>query len=89
MDSLNTTDVGFVPPLHDAYQAGKASITAMHAHRVADRIQSAWIVKRLRFAKKSSKTEYVHFLWWTRFTEFRRITLNKEWVTAKSPRVDR
>jgi hypothetical protein len=50
-------------------------------HALDDRIASKRQLKQLAFVKGSPATQYIHALWWNRFTEFEQNTLKKGYET--------
>jgi hypothetical protein len=78
MEDFNSSDVEFDPPPRNPFhKAGKASVMKMLDHALEDRLASKKKVKQLTFVKGSRSTQYIHALWWNRFTGFRQNTLTK------------
>jgi hypothetical protein len=78
MGDFHSSDVEFDPaPRNPFNEAGRASIVKMLDHALEDRLASKKKAKQLGFVKGTPSTQYIHALWWNRFSEFRKNTLKK------------
>lgn len=81
MEDFFSSDIEFeAPPPNPFHKAGQASVIAMLDHALEGRIASKRQVKQLTFVKGTPDTQYIHALWWNRFTEFQQTTLKKGYV---------
>jgi len=78
---FNSSDIEFdEPPPNPFSGVGKASIDAIIAHAVEDRIESKKISKQLTFVKGRPGTQYRNMLWYQRFQSFREHSLRVRYV---------
>jgi hypothetical protein len=75
-DNFNSSDIEFEEPTPNPFAgAGKASIDAIIANAMEDRIASKQFSKQLTFSKGRPGTQYRNALWYNRFESFREHSL--------------